>query len=104
MAGWVDTWLELIARATPHLYHAFGPVPRVLGLPQEAAVLERVYASLPAISFARRVLTPAAGRLVTLAARGLQWSDWGSPRRVLASLRATRQEPPWLERVQARVG
>jgi mannose-1-phosphate guanylyltransferase len=104
MVGWVETWLELIARTAPHLYHAFDAVPRALGMRHEAAVLERVYGSLPAISFARRVLTRAAGRLVTLAARGLQWSDWGSPQRVLATLRATQQEPPWLGRVQAQVG
>ena len=93
--------VELIARTAPHLYHAFDAVRRVLGMPQEAAVLERVYASLPTISFARRVLTRAADRLVTLAACGLQWSDWGSLQRVLATLRATQQEPPWLGRVQA---
>jgi mannose-1-phosphate guanylyltransferase len=93
MGGWVDTWIELIARTAPQLYHAFDPVRRVLGLPQEAAVLERVYASLSPISFARQVLTRAAGRLVTVAARGLEWSDWGSPQRVLASLRAAQQAP-----------
>jgi mannose-1-phosphate guanylyltransferase len=104
MVGWVDSCLELIARTAPSLSHAFDPVHRALGMPQEAAVLERVYASLPPISFARRVLARAPRRLVTLAARGLQWNDWGSPRRVLASLRATRQEPPWLGRVEAQVG
>jgi mannose-1-phosphate guanylyltransferase len=104
MVGWVETWLELIARTAPHLYHAFDSVPRVLGMPHEAAVLERVYASLPAISFPRQVLTRAGCRLVTVAARGFQWSDWGSPQRVLATLRATQQDPPWLGRVHAQVG
>jgi hypothetical protein len=68
------------------------------------AVLERVYASLPSISFARRVLTQAVGRLITVAARGLVWSDWGNPERVLASLQAMHHEPPWLRGVQAKVG
>ena len=104
MVGWVDTWLELIAHTAPHLYHAFDAVPRVLGMPQEMAVLERVYASLPSISFARRVLTQAVGRLITVAARGLVWSDWGNPDRVLASLQAMHHEPPWLRGVQAKVG
>jgi hypothetical protein len=80
-----------------------GPL-RARGAPNEPAVLERVYAELPAISVAQRVLTRAAGCLVTLRARGLQWSDWGSPRRVVVSLRAANHEPPWLARVDTEAG
>jgi mannose-1-phosphate guanylyltransferase len=104
MAGWVDTLLDLIARTAPDLYQAFEPLRRARRAPNEPAVLERVYAELPAISFAQRVLTRAPGCLVTLRARGLQWSDWGTPRRVAASLRATNHEPPWLARVETEAG
>ena len=103
MAGRVDTLLDLIRRATPDLYRAFEPVRRACGAPEEQAILERVYAELPAISFADRVLTRAAGCLVVLRARGLQWSDWGSPRRVVASLRAVNLEPSWLARAETEV-
>lgn len=101
MAGWVDTLLDLIRRTTPDLYRAFEPVRRACGGPDEEAILERVYAELPAIGFADRVLTRAAGCLVVLRAQGLQWSDWGSPRRVVASLRATNHEPHWLAQVNS---
>jgi mannose-1-phosphate guanylyltransferase len=93
MAGWVETWIELIARTAPHLHQAFDPVQRVLGLPQEAAVLEKIYASLSPISFARQVLTQAAGRLVTVAARGLEWSDWGSPQRAVGAQKVVISAP-----------
>lgn len=104
MAGWVDTLLNLIDRTASDLYRAFQPARRAHGAPNELAVLEQVYAKLPAISFAQRVLTRADGCLVTLRARGLQWSDWGSPRRVVASLRATNHAPPWLARVETEAG
>ncbi len=80
-----------------------GPL-RARGAPNEQAVLERVYAELSAITFAQRVLTRAAGCLVTLRARGPEWSDWGSPRRVVASLRAANHEPPWLARMDTEAG
>lgn len=103
MAGWIETWLDLIGRAAPDLARAFEPIRRACGAANEPAILERVYAELPAISFAQRVLTRAAGCLVTLRARGLQWSDWGSPERVVASLREMDTEPPWLARVGLQV-
>ncbi len=104
MAGWVDTLLDLNDRTVRDLYHAFEPVRRACGAPNEQAVLERVYAELPTISFAQGVLTRAAGCRVTLRTRGFQWSDWGSPRRVVASLRATNEAPPKLARVETQAG
>lgn len=104
MVGWVDTLLDLIDRTVPDLSRAFEPVRRAGGGPDEQAALERVYAQLPAISFAQRVLTHVAGCLVTVRARGFHWSDWGSPRRVVASLRAIHGEPEWLSRVDTEAG
>jgi mannose-1-phosphate guanylyltransferase len=104
MAGRVDTLLELIARMVPDLCRAFDPLRRVLGTEREDAVLEAVYASLPKIGFSRRVLAPARGRLATVRARGVQWSDWGSPGRVIASIRGMRAEPPWLAAAEEAAG
>ena len=102
--AWVDSLLGLIASTAPDLYEAFAPVRRRLGTADEPAVLDRIYGSLRPSSFSRRVLTQAIGRLVTLEARGLGWSDLGSPTRVIASLRATAREARSLSRVTAQVG
>jgi mannose-1-phosphate guanylyltransferase len=101
MTGRVDAFLDLIARAVPDLFHAFDTVRKALGTPAEDAELARVYASLPKISFARHVLARARARLVTVRARGVDWSDWGSPRRVVASLREMQADAPWLGRAEA---
>jgi mannose-1-phosphate guanylyltransferase len=104
MVAWVDSLLGVIASTAPDLYHAFAPVRRRLGTPDEGTVLERIYASLASTSFSRRVLTHAVGRLVTLEARGLGWSDLGSPARAIASLRSMPREPRWLGRVMTEAG
>ena len=101
MTGRVDTFLDLIARTVSDLFHAFDTIREVLGTPAEDAELARVYASLPKISFARHVLARARGHLVTVRARGVEWSDWGSPRRVVASMREMQADAPWLRGAEA---
>jgi mannose-1-phosphate guanylyltransferase len=46
------------------------------------------------------VLVPGARHLAVLRVKGVEWSDWGHPRRVLASLGRARLRPTWLDRVQ----
>ncbi len=102
MVGWVGTLLALVETAAPELVRAFEPVDRALGSAREWLVLERTYASLPAVNFSRRVLAKVPGSLVTIRARGFEWSDWGNPRRVIASLRRANCRPSWLDRVAVR--
>jgi mannose-1-phosphate guanylyltransferase len=100
MVGWIGTLLALVETAAPELVRAFEPVDRALGSAKEWAVLERVYARLPAVNFSRRVLAGVSGSLATIRASGLEWSDWGNPSRVIASLRGAGCRPSWLDRVE----
>jgi mannose-1-phosphate guanylyltransferase len=97
MVGWVSAFVDLIETAAPELAAAFAPLRHVIGSRKEAAVLERVYARLPTLSFAGRVLAHTRAGLATVPVKGVQWSDWGSPERVLASLRRAGRTPSWLE-------
>ena len=97
MVGWVGTLLALVEAAAPELVRAFAPVDRALGSAKEWAVLERIYASLPPVNFSRRVLARVPGALATIRARGLEWTDCGNPRRLIASLQRANCRPSWLD-------
>ena len=87
MAGWVDTFLGLTRRVAPDLLNAFDPLRPALGTPQEAEAAERV-------------LVPGADSLLTVRAKSVDWSDWGHPQRVMATVRRTGWRPSWLNRVE----
>jgi hypothetical protein len=63
------------------------------------------YYDVPPMGFSETVLVPGALHLAVLRVKGVEWSDWGHPRRVLASLGRAGLRPAWLDRVQlAEVG
>lgn len=98
MTRWPSTFLDLIEMTAPELIAAFEPVRSAQGASQEWSAAERVYKTLPAMSFAHRVLAQASGRLATLPVKGVEWSDWGSPERVLASVQRAARRPAWVVR------
>ena len=101
MVGWESAFLDLVAATHPALVAAFAPLRRVLGMPAEETVAARVYAGLPAVTgFSETVLAAGARRLGVVRVKGVEWSDWGHPRRVLASLGRAGVRPAWLDRVR----
>jgi mannose-1-phosphate guanylyltransferase len=102
MVGWVNAFLRLVQATAPALLRALEPVSAALGTPSEGEAVERVYGTLPNVSFSDQVLAFASKHLTTIRVKGVEWSDWGSPRRVLASLERAGRQPAWLDRVQLR--
>jgi len=100
MVGWVDAFLGLTRRVAPDLLAAFEPLRVAIGGPREAEVAERVYAALESSGFSERVLVPGADGLLTVRAKSVDWSDWGHPQRVMATVRRTGWQPAWLNRVE----
>ena len=102
MVGWVDAFLGLTERAAPELVATLEPLRRALGTENEARVAEQVYARLVAApaGFSERVLVHSPDRLVTVRVKGVEWSDWGHPSRVMATVRRTGWRPAWLGRVE----
>jgi hypothetical protein len=60
--------------------------------------VRRLYARLTSTSFSDRVLARPAANLAVLPVTGVSWSDWGQPRRVLATLARLGIEPGWAGR------
>jgi mannose-1-phosphate guanylyltransferase len=98
MVGWVAAFLDLVARAAPDLARAFAPLDGGRGAHLDPRVVERVYATLPSIGFSDGVLAHSCEHLAAVRVKGIDWSDWGKPERVLESLRRTGQRPSWLGR------
>lgn len=94
--GWVSSFLGLIEATVPDLLAAFALVRRVLGTSREAEAVEGLYARLPVRDFSKEVLARRPQSLAALVVKGVDWSDWGKPERVIASLVRAGQQPPWL--------
>ncbi len=60
------------------------------------AALRRAYAESPAVNFSSAVLERCVSALAVSELTGVTWCDWGSPRRVVRSLRSEGASPPWL--------
>ncbi|MBI2216998.1 MAG: NTP transferase domain-containing protein [Candidatus Rokubacteria bacterium] len=100
MVGRVTAFLDLVRVTAPDLYTAFASVRAALGSPGERHAIEALYAGLPTLSFSDCVLARGVERLATVRVKSVEWSDWGHPARVLASLKRTGREPAWLRRVE----
>ncbi len=99
MVGFVRTFLRLIWETAPDLLLDFEPLRRARSVEDEAAVVDAVYADLATTQFSERALVPGTRRLVTLPVKDFEWSDWGHPARVLATLHHAGSQPSWLSRV-----
>lgn len=100
MVGFTSAFLDLVAATNPTLLTAFAPLRLVSGTSRETQVIERIYRRLPApTGFSETVLTAGADRLGVMRVKGVDWSDWGHPRRVLAALGRAGVRPAWLDHV-----
>lgn len=101
MVGSVGAFLGLLAETRPALLEVFAPARTPRGPRDDAAMLAKVYRTLPPnTGFSEAVLAGAAGRLGVLRVKGVEWSDWGHPGRVLSSLRRAGLRPGWLDRME----
>jgi mannose-1-phosphate guanylyltransferase len=101
MVGWASTFLGLVGATHPALLRAFAPLRLVIGTAHERRTVDRIYHRLPpATGFSETVLAAATHRLGVVRVKGLEWSDWGHPRRVLASLGRAGIRPAWVDRIR----
>lgn len=96
MAGRVTAYLSLAAAWVPEVLGPLRTVAPSLGTPAAPAALAAVYDRIPRTNLSRALLARCRGNLMVLAARGVCWSDWGEPDRILRTLRRIDRRPNWL--------
>ncbi|HEY4239196.1 MAG TPA: sugar phosphate nucleotidyltransferase [Kofleriaceae bacterium] len=85
--GSVDALWSLGRAAAPQLLDEIDQllVPAI-DTPYEDDVLEHLYGSSPPLSFSKDILERSPERLATMLLDGVDWSDWGRPERIEATL------------------
>jgi mannose-1-phosphate guanylyltransferase len=71
----------------PDVLDRLEAIAPALGTRFEGAALERAYDGMPFANFSRDVLEQVCDRCVLALLDGVEWSDWGEPARIEASLR-----------------
>ena len=86
LVGRLATFLECFRQGLPMLWARFQSVGGALGASGEAAALEDVYHSLPAVNLSRDLLERIPHRLGVMPVMGVHWSDWGDEARIVETL------------------
>jgi mannose-1-phosphate guanylyltransferase len=97
MVAKVSAILEAGRRALPELHERLRRIRPFTGTEGEARAIERAYALASAASFSRSVLASSTARLAVSQLPPISWSDWGTPERVIATLRREDIAPGWLQ-------
>ena len=101
-AGPVHLFWQLARRFLPIHAEMLERYAAAIGGLDETEALEATYEAMPAASFSRDVLARSED-LAVMQVEGTGWSDWGSPRRVFASLAGTPCHDQLVERIRGNV-
>jgi mannose-1-phosphate guanylyltransferase len=93
MAARVQTLWQLGLEYVPEVVERFERLGSALSTPKEAVVLEEIYAGMPRRNFSTHLLQRAAHRVAVMGLRGVFWSDWGRPERIVETLERLGREP-----------
>ncbi len=89
--------IEAGRRALPELHERLRRIRPFAGTEAEARAIERAYALAPSANFSQSVLASSPGRLAVSQLPPMSWSDWGTPERVIETLRHEGIAPAWLQ-------
>ena len=92
----VSTLVRASRRALPEMSDRLRRLRAFVDTPAEAQVLETAYMLSPAANFSQSVLASSARQLAVSRLPAMAWSDWGTPERVIETLRREGIVPPWL--------
>lgn len=96
LAGRLDAYLRLAEGYVPTVLTALQAIAPCLDTPAERAALAAAYRRLRPTNLSRALLAQRPEALTVLAARGVAWSDWGDPDRIIRTLRRFDRRPGWL--------
>jgi mannose-1-phosphate guanylyltransferase len=86
MAGKVETFWNLGRRVQPKMMALFERLGDAIDTPKEPEILRAIYGSMPRLNFSRDLLAHVPGETAVMEMKGIWWSDWGSPERIVETL------------------
>ncbi|HSB70038.1 MAG TPA: sugar phosphate nucleotidyltransferase [Candidatus Methylomirabilis sp.] len=95
LVGRLEAYLRLADSCIPDVLSPLRAVACQLRTVAGPTSLRDVYRHLRSSDFSRDVLSRCPGRLLVQAVRGLYWSDWGDPDRIVRTLRRFERSPAW---------
>ena len=96
LAGRLQAIIRSAQMALPDVLDPLARTAPFLGTRYEADAVAAVYRTLRPVDFSQRLLAGRAEDLLVLPARGVYWSDWGDPHRILQTLKRFDRRPGWL--------
>lgn len=97
LVGAAQALVGLGWQAAPLVSERLAEIPWGTTLEREAAAVLGAYARVPRLDFSRGILEQQPSLLtVSRLPAGIEWSDWGTLDRVVASLRAAGLRPAWM--------
>jgi hypothetical protein len=98
LASRVATLAAVGAEALPGLSARLARLAACAFAPEETREIREAFALAPRTSFSREVLERVpTGLAVSPLSSAVTWADWGTPERVITSLRRAGLRPRWLE-------
>lgn len=92
----VSTLVDAGRRFLPDLHDLLAWIAPFADTTDEAWAIEQAYALASSANFSRSILECCPSSLAVSRLPDLTWCDWGTPERVLRSLRQVGIEPPWV--------
>ncbi len=95
MTGTPHAFLRLATAHHPEVVETLQAASRWFGTSAERQAVTAAYQRLRPMDFSRDVLAQGHDALMVQAVRGITWSDWGEPRRILQTIRQIGRRPNW---------
>ncbi len=93
LAAKVETLWKLGRRCFPDLMDLFERLGPCIGTSEEGQVLESIYRVMPTRNFSSDLLQQVPDQVGVVELRGVLWSDWGRPERILETLQSLGKAP-----------
>jgi mannose-1-phosphate guanylyltransferase len=108
-SGWLWNTFVMVGSARAFAHAGCRYLPRLekhlvraaafIDTEDESRMVDQAYTRAPAADFSRAVLEARPPFLAVSVLPPVGWSDWGTPERVLLSLKKAHRSPAWLQRL-----
>lgn len=86
LAAKAKTLWEAGWRCAPEMMRLFKDYQSAIGTANEDIVLNSIYRTMPGWNFSSQLLENASHQIAVMELKGVLWSDWGRPDRIVATL------------------